>query len=328
VTRRRTGTGKTPGQGGGDQYDAAQHWHHCLDSCGADGMLIRIALIILLFLSVSVSQAVAQTCGPDPAPPQAAAQGYTCQTFRWGSGDTASEIDSAQTYAPGFKWYWGTASKNGHATVASDYSVQPGGKIVTQTSIPADHGAIVLGTCGGPASSSVWTTGQFFQHGWYVEFVGEWNSTGHSSVQTGFYGIDLNWYTIPPTTWPASCPPGACWEVDDPDAMAFDQAVAAWAGGTAGLQPNTGHTFSAPNVETGTNRYGAMSTSSAVTWWINDTANGSAVITAAQALDVYNSKQCWGTDSTAEFPLTIDSVKVWQAPPPPPPGGGVGGCPR
>ena len=277
----------------------------------------RLAFVLIAFMP---ALAQAQSCGPDPAPPQAHNAGYDCETFRWGSGDTASEIDSTQSYNPGFKWYWGTATKNGHATVGSDYSVQPSGKIVTQTSVPADHGAFVLNTCGGPPSSNVWTVGQFFQFGWYLEFVGEWNATGHPGVQTGFYGLDLYWYT---GTGSLVCPTGACWEVDNPDAFAFDQQVTFWGGGTPVGQSNTGHTFFAPTVETGTNRYGAMVTSSAVTWWHNDAPNGSVAFRFGTALDVYNSKQCFGSESTAEYPLTIDSVKVWQFGPPPPTGGGV-----
>jgi hypothetical protein len=267
----------------------------------------------VIALGLGTGQALAQ-CGPDPAPPQAALHGYTCETYRWGGGDTASEIDSGKTYAPGFKWYWGTANINGHATVASDYSLQPNGKIVSQTSVPADHGKFVLNTCGAAMPATGYTVGKFFQHGWYLEFVGEWNATGHPSVQAGFYGIDQ--YGIPALQW----------EVDIPDAMAFDQAVADWRGGTPGVQGNTGHTFFAPSVETGTNRYGAMSTSTDVTWWHNDTANGTVNFGGGptDALNVYNAKFCFGNESTSQFPMTIDSVKVWQTPPPGVPNGGGG----
>ena len=40
--------------------------------------------VVLMLLS---APAFAQ-CGPNAAPAHAAAQGYTCETFRWGSGDT------------------------------------------------------------------------------------------------------------------------------------------------------------------------------------------------------------------------------------------------
>jgi hypothetical protein len=138
---------------------------------------------------------------------------FTCKTFRWGNGDTATEIDAAQTYQLGYKFYWGTANLDGHVTVARDYSVLPNGKIVTQTNVPADHDAYVLNTCGGPPSSNVWTVGNFFQHGWYIEFVGEWNATGFSGVQTRFYGTDSS-YIVP-------LPPGTGWEIDNPDAFGF-----------------------------------------------------------------------------------------------------------
>jgi hypothetical protein len=272
---------------------------------------------VLILLSVP---AFAQCLGIDPAPPQAVAAGYTCQTYRWGSGDTAGEIDSAQTYNPGFKWYWGTANNNGHVTVGSDYSVQPSGQIITQTSVPADHGAFVLNTCGGPPASNVWTVGQFFQFGFYAEFVGEWNATGFFGVQTGFYSLDLNWYS----SRPGACPSGQCFEVDDPDAFAFDQTVVFWGGGTSQGQSNVGKTFSAPTVETGTHKYGVLVTPTATTWWINDVANGSVSFDTpfVTPLGLYNSKQCFGSESTSQFPLAIDSFKVWQAGAPPVFGGG------
>jgi hypothetical protein len=94
---------------------------------------------------------------------------------------------------------------------------QPGGQIVAQTSDASQHGLWVVNTCGGLASSPTWTVGQFFQHGWYLEFVGEWNATGFAgmpgvaaSVQTGFYGYDGYWY---PT-------PGTYYETDNPDMFA------------------------------------------------------------------------------------------------------------
>jgi hypothetical protein len=261
-------------------------------------------------------------CGPDQAPPQAAAQLFTCETFRWGPAvgatpaDDASEIDSGQTYAPGFKWYWGTAHANGHVTVASDYSLS-GSKILIHTT--ADHGNFVLNTCGG-APSGYWNVGQYFQHGFYVEFTGEWNRPGGNSNQTGAYSTSLNW--TPWMSWPA----WSAYEIDNPDAFAYDQALVDWNGGSASLQPNTGKTFSAPNPETGTNRYGAEVTTSGVSWWINDGANGSANY-YSNPMYIYNSKQCIGLESTVGYTLTVDSVKVWQVAPPPSssPAGGTRG---
>jgi hypothetical protein len=197
----------------------------------ADDVARMWKALLLFVLIISSAPAFGQTCGPDAAPPQAAAAGYICETFRWGIGDTISKIDTAQTYAPGFKWYYSTAALNGHATVGSDFTVTSGGKIVTQTSVPADHGAFVLNTCGVPSPGTLWTVGQYFTRGWYLEFVGEWNATGFFGIQTGFYGLDQ--YTPGPFTW----------EVDNPDAFAFDQAVADWHGGTAGVQATTGKTF-------------------------------------------------------------------------------------
>jgi hypothetical protein len=190
------------------------NWPRIGFAWGALALCLSVALELAQRLDHRyVVSALAQSCGPDPAPSQATNAGFTCETFRWGDGDTANEIDAAQTYQLGYKFYWGTANLDGHVTVASDYSALPNGKIVTQTSVPADHDDYVLNTCGGPPSSNVWTVGNFFQHGWYIEFVGEWNATGFSGVQTGFNGSDSS-YTVP-------LPPGTGWEIDNPDAFGF-----------------------------------------------------------------------------------------------------------
>jgi hypothetical protein len=296
------------------------------------------AFLILPLLYPAVASAA---CGPDAAPPQAAAQGFTCETFRWGPAvgatpaDTAAEIDSAQTYAPGYKLYWGTAKNNGHVTVASDYTVNATTgqiRIKTAETNTSDYGGFSLNTCGGPPGQP-WTpgVGQYFNNGWYVEFVGEWNATGFTTInpQTGFYGLDMNWADAYSG---GSCVYGRCWEVDDPDAMAFDQNIASWSGGTAGNQAVTGKTFSAGQVETGTNRYGILSTASQTTFWHNDTANGTvqydtATYSAIAAQYFNASKECFGFESQPQFPLYVDSVKIWQKQPPPSssPAGGTRG---
>jgi hypothetical protein len=296
-------------------------------------------LLLTLVLSLLSVAAFAQTCGPDTAPPVASAQGYTCETFRWGSGDIASEIDSAKTYAApcatpgispcgGFKWYWANTNNGvgqNHNTVSGDYSVQAvTGKIISQTSVPADHGKFVINTCGGPSTN--WTTGTFFKNGYFAEFVGEWNATGNPGVQTGFYGLDIVWYA---SGFPGTCPSGQCWEIDDPDAFALNQAVVSWAGGSGGTQSNSPpNTFFAPTIETGSDKWGVLSTNSATTWWVDNgsgyVSNGAVQFGGGSAAGVNASQMCFGIDSTSQFSLTLDSFKVWQAPPPVPPSRGGG----
>jgi hypothetical protein len=154
----------------------------------------------------------------------------------------------------------------------------------------------------------VYTVGQYFQHGWYLEAVMEWNATGFFGFQTSFYGF------------------GDFWEVDNPDAFAFDQSVVNWGGGTAVVMQNNNHTFFAPTVETGTNRYGALSTPIDFTWWINDSPNGAVSFRFGSATDVYNAKECFGIESTSQYSITLNSFKVWQttgAATPPTGGGGL-----
>ena len=89
---------------------------------------------------------------------------------------------------------------------------------------------------------------------------------------------------------------------------------------------NNNRTFFAPTVETGTDKWGALSTRTDFTWWINDSPNGSVSFRFGSAMDVYNAKECFGTESTSQFPITFDSIKVWQttgAATPPTGGGGL-----
>ena len=58
----------------------------------------------------------------------------------------------------------------------------------------------------------------------------------------------------------------------------------------------------------------------------NNVATVSAIFCVGTELDLYNSKQCLGSEATSQFPLTIDSVKIWQtagAATPPTGGGGL-----
>jgi hypothetical protein len=212
--------------------------------------------------------------------------------------------------------YWGTANLNGHVTVASDYTVAAGtGKITIRTADPPNSGAFSLNTCGGPPASTSWTVGQYFQHGWYVEYAGEWDATGHTSNQTGFYGVDFFFYPSCPT-------PGTCWEIDDPDAFTgWNQSLHYWDGGSLPGRPvgqplNPSSGYGPPTIETG-DRWGVLSTQTGVTYWFNDLANGTVVFNGGDqtALNFYNSKQCFGPESQSVYATTVDSIKVWQAAP-------------
>ena len=304
------------------------NWPRIGFAWGALALCLSVVLVLAKRLDHRyIVSALALSCGPDPAPSQATNAGFACETFRWGSGDTVSEIDAGLTCTPGFKWYLGqTGNMLGSYSpiLPGQVTVQLGGQIVAQTSDVSQHGLWVVNTCGGLASSPTWTVGQFFQHGWYLEFVGEWNATGFAgmpgvaaSVQTGFYGYDGYWY---PT-------PGTYYEADNPDMFAFGQMVAIYAGGTMFQNNNSGMAILAPTVEIGTNKWGLLSTPTAATWYAgNNVANLSVIFGVGTELDLYNSKQCLGSEATSQFPLTIDSVKIWQtagAATPPTGGGGL-----
>src|SRR5215469_12065326 len=81
--------------------------------------------------------AQAQSCGPDTAPAQASAVGYNCETFRWSTGDTVSEIDTGHTFAPGFKWYENADAGN----YLGSYPVSPG-----DVTVNAGNGQITVTT--------------------------------------------------------------------------------------------------------------------------------------------------------------------------------------
>src|SRR6266550_3028759 len=84
-------------------------------------ILIPLAAVLCVTFSVSayaqstsknvdieVTHSTGGTCGPDPAPPQAAALGYTCEVF-WDNFTSLSTIDTTSSHVNGFKWYPGGA---------------------------------------------------------------------------------------------------------------------------------------------------------------------------------------------------------------------------
>lgn len=65
--------------------------------------IVRFLWVIAAFLFM-LGPLHAQQCGPDIAPAQAAAHGFTCEVF-WDDFTSSSTVDLADTRAPGFKWY-------------------------------------------------------------------------------------------------------------------------------------------------------------------------------------------------------------------------------
>lgn len=307
-------------------------------------------LVALFLLIIAAPPALAQSCGPDTAPAQAAAAGFTCETFRWGTGDVASEIDSGSTYAApcanagtspcgGLKLYWSNPGTVGRQTLIGEYSVNAGTGAITVQTATDDGGAFSLNTCGGPSAGTLWTVGTFFQHGYYVEVTLSYDATGHPSSHTGFYGYDGFWYHgYAGGSAAGNCPTSSfnlCHEMDDPDALAFNQMLAQHQNATGGsVFQNNNNPNPLPNlpqtIESGST-WGMLSTATEVTWYHNGTLNGSPGTVALPLssgigviADQYNAKECFGFNANAQFPTTYPSIKVFQAGPASAPSGGSG----
>lgn len=250
------------------------------------------------------------SCGPDTAPSQASSAGYTCETYRWGSGDTLSEVDTTGTNAPGFKWYLGTVLNNGYAASSSDLSFVSGHLVLNANSGTSKHGSFVINTCGSTTGTSGWNVGHMFTGGWYVEAAMTFDGSGFVGIeqQLGFYGV---------TNELENGSSGAGIETDDPDYWAFSQNMVYWNGGVG--DQFGGATPQAANitVQTG-DRWGWLATESAVSYWYNDVANGAPIpdsnFPAALGL-LYTQHMCFGWEIPTQYPVTIVSVKVWQTPP-------------
>jgi hypothetical protein len=265
----------------------------------------------------------ANSCGPDPAPTQAAAAGFTCETYRWGTGNTAAEIDSTNVNASGYKLYLmgGADTGSGRNATSADYSFESTGahRLIIQ---PVDDGLLgsapaILNTCLLPqagASSISILNGTAFHGGFYWEFSGVWNSTGpNSKGDLGNYGL-----TMPGADGGNS---SEFIEVDSPDGIGIGLQFSVWNGGFRNGINNTSGTngFGNQYVQTG-DRWGVLSTSSGVAWYFNDATNGSIdfasypTYSTAYTL-LYNSPMCIGILGNSVFPTTVNSLKVWQAPP-------------
>jgi hypothetical protein len=156
-------------------------------------LLRRCRLLCVLLL---VSYPANAACGPDPAPAQAAAAGFTCETFQDGNPWTLATIDVNNTKAPGFKWYvdmnWpnamDTAWQSLGINLPGDFSISSG-KLVF-----APQGPVVYGpgsqhvgniiSCYPTANAPYWG-GSAFSGGFYFEVLATWpNGTAHGTEQS------------------------------------------------------------------------------------------------------------------------------------------------
>lgn len=252
---------------------------------------------------------IPQTCGPDSAPAQAVSAGFTCETYRWGSGDTLAEVDTTGSNAPGFKWYLGTALNNGWAASSGNLSFVSGKLVLNSVGSTPAHGSFVINTCGSTLGTAGYNVGTMFTGGWYVEVAMTFDGSGFTGVeqQLGFYGLtnELQLFNT-----------GI--EVDDPDYWAFSQSVVYWSGGSSDNASGASPVQANITVQTG-DLWGFLATLSGVSYWYNNTANGTPNTTGhypSPTLTTLNSQHmCFGWEVPTQYPVTIVSVKIWQAPP-------------
>jgi hypothetical protein len=129
-----------------------------------------------------------QTCGPDTAPTQAAAKGYTCEAFK-GDPFDISKVDVNNTGNPGFTWYvnmnWVRSSEQGWQSLGID---SPGDVVVTANNLvmqpagvtrSATHAGSIF-TCN-PIAAAPYFQGQYFTGGFYLEGTLSWTGPGDNS---------------------------------------------------------------------------------------------------------------------------------------------------
>jgi hypothetical protein len=263
------------------------------------------------------------SCGPDTAPSQATAAGFTCETYRWGTGDTAAEIDSTNANVPGYKLYLmgGSFTGSGRNATTADYSFESGGahRLIIQ---PVNDGLLgaapaILSTClwpSAPSSSISILNGNSFQGGFYWEFSAVWNATGDDGTEghAGNYGL------TPPGVPPN--PSSEFIELDSPDGLGIGLIFNVWNGGVRNGISNSGtNDFGNQTVQTG-DKWGVLSTNSGVSWYFNDATNGvvdfaSYPMHSTAYTILYSSPMCVGILGGARFPTYVNSLKMWQAPP-------------
>ncbi len=294
---------------------------------GIDMKLLALILLLLWPFAAEAEFFVPTTCGPDAAPPQAAAAGYTCQTYRWGSGDTLSEIDTTVSGAPGFKLYPGTNALYQYASRFPDDYKMVNGQLVIRLANNAAPANIILSTCGDGGNGS-WSVGQNFTGGYYWEVAVQFDASAgfdFSMGKPGAFALMVERDSGDPSIHNSY--PNV--ELDNVDGCCgvggWGEAFAWWTiGDQVAVRPNVGTWDGYLDVvETGHKR-GVLVTNTAVTWWLDDLANGSVNTTPAEFATLYNQHSCPIIMGTKQFPMTVVSMKVWQRPPtslphPPPP---------
>jgi hypothetical protein len=95
-----------------------------------------------------------------------------------------------------------------------------------------------------------------------------------------------------------------------------------WDSGGLHLGTETGHTHIPQDVGTA-NRWGIRITDSLIDLWWNDSGNGTDALGGGYTYaDVHRNHHCLGVSGTQQYPTSLVSFKVWQAPILLPPGGG------
>jgi hypothetical protein len=295
----------------------------------------------------SMSSAAMAACGPDAAPSQAAAVGFTCETFWDGNPWTLATVDVnntggapwSATNPTGYKWWvnmnWphgtDTAWKTQGINSPGDFSISGGKLVFAPTGTTGGgpgvvhYGAII--SCNQIATPPYYQ-GFAFTGGFYYQVVATWpNGTAH--------GSDGNWpnaWTAPISFLISDNPNLVFTEMDNFEAP-YERAMHRWTYSGGSFQTNAqtycstgGGTCANPTVS-GT-KYGVLLVPQAFNggntgkydWYENDVFKGTAVPPTGFTQSVFqataNESHCLLIGAAQSNPATFISVGVWQVPPP------------
>lgn len=269
--------------------------------------------------------------GPHAAPPQAAAVGYTYETF-WDGPWDLSTIDINNTGAPGKKWYvnmnWTRAPTENWRTYGvnppEDLSISgnnlvfaPKGKTITP-----EHPGNIFTAC--PIDTPPYYQGTTFVGGYYIEVQATWplstpsNNLGESSWPNAWL-LATSFLTNTG---------GDSFEFTEIDIFESPSqpcsTVHIWTFTAGGYTDNYMGCAPCGDAVSGT-KYGALLVPSQggspprLDFYANDVLKGTSLPPTGKTQAVFdfmaNDRCCLILGTGQQNPMTIQSVRVWQRPP-------------